>query len=323
MYQKEASCSLTSLRELESRHSNLERVYYVSIDRKTKLNPSNDADALPSRTLSLYQTTSKATTKRFCSVCINGIWSNITTDCTHDSLYYCEREDLSVSGTFIVDYEKQAPVDQNLFEPGKVMVFYDISETTRLCKICVSKGEYAEWSKYAETSLCDIEVAFKNLNSKNVTVGNSCQLKDLHAIEIESNEYVRENIQSSDAKSLIDSDSVNDTSVAIYHRYTVNSMKYCRKCSNGKWEVSLSVCPIEFSVKKCDPARVRGANYFVYTDDGTTLDEEEQKYLVFPAKVTAVYVFGMQKYCKACNDDGTWSSYPQYQLCEAINWKTQ
>lgn len=319
IYQKESSCDLKSLQEIEKQHTHLERVFYVSLDRKTKLNPSNDAN-LPSRTISLYQTSNKSSTKRFCSLCVNGIWSNITADCTDDSLYYCEREDLSVSGTLVVDYEKQAPISQNLFEPGKVMVFYDISETTRLCKICVSKGEYAEWSKYAETSLCDIDVAFKNLNQNNLTIGNSCQLKDLK--DIETDEYIRETIQTSDAKSLIYSEIINDNSVAVYRKSISNSLTYCRKCANGKWERTLNVCSIEFTVKKCDPSRVRGANYFVYTDDGTTLEENEQKYLVFPSKVAAVYVFGMQKYCKVCNDDGTWSSYPQYQICDSINWKT-
>ena len=45
--------------------------------------------------------------------------------------------------------------------------------------------------------------------------------------------------------------------------------------------------------------------------------------MVFPGKVAAVYVFGTQKYCKTCNSDGTWSSYPQFQICESVNWRKE
>ena len=63
--------------------------------------------------------------------------------------------------------------------------------------------------------------------------------------------------------------------------------------------------------------------WFLTLDDGTGLDENEQKFMVFPGKVAAVYVFGTQKYCKTCNSDGTWSSYPQFQICESVNWKKE
>lgn len=263
MYKKESSCEIRHLDEIEENYKNLEKIYYVSFDRKTKLEPSNEDFNLPSRTLSLYHSSSKSETKRYCSICINGIWSNITSDCTNDSLYYCERDNLSVSGTFNIDYEKQAPTSQNLFEPGKVVVYYDISETTRLCKICKNMGEYAEWSRYAETSLCDPEIAFKNLNKKKITPENSCQLKEL--MDAETDEFIRENIQSTDAKILVDSESVNENSIAVYHRNSLNSVKYCLKCISGKWENTYNVCPLFISVKKCDPTKLLGANYFVYT----------------------------------------------------------
>jgi hypothetical protein len=262
MFKKESSCEIRHLKEIEETYKNLDKIYYVSLDRKAKLNLSDEDFIVPSRTLSLYQSSSKSETKRYCSICINGIWSNITSDCTADSLYYCERENLSVSGTFIVDYENQASVSQNLFEPGKVMVYYDISETTRLCKICVSKGEYAEWSKYAETSLCNVEIAFQNLNKKKATPAFSCHLKEL--MDLETDEFIRENIQSPDAKILSDSESVNENSIAVYHRNSLSTVKYCLKCLKGKWENNYNVCPIEFSVKKCDPTKLIGANYFVY-----------------------------------------------------------
>ena len=263
MYKKESSCEISHLDEIEENHKNLEKVFYVSFDRKTKLELSNEDFNLPSRTLSLYHSSSKSETKRYCSICINGIWSNITSECTSDNLYYCERDKLSVSGTFIVDFENQASISQNLFEPGKVMVYYDISETTRLCKICKNMGEYAEWSRYAETSLCDIEIAFKNFYKKKTTAENSCQLKELN--DAETDEFIRENIQSPDAKILVDSESFNENSIAVYHRNSLSNIKYCLRCINGKWENNHQVCPLFISVKKCDPTKLRGANYFVYT----------------------------------------------------------
>lgn len=97
-------------------------------------------------------------------------------------------------------------------------------------------------------------------------------------------------------------------------------LKYCRKCSNGAWEATIRACPIEFGVKKCDPGKLRGVDYFVYSSDGSRVNELDKSLLVFPGKIVAVYQFGVQKYCKVCNDEGIWSSYPQFQLCSLVNW---
>lgn len=101
---------------------------------------------------------------------------------------------------------------------------------------------------------------------------------------------------------------------------TSQTRKYCRRCIEGRWDLEYTLCPIEFTIKKCDPVKIRGVSYFVYVHDGAKLTRDEAVNLVYPGQVAAVYVFGIQRYCKLCNSDGTWSSYPQFQLCNLIKW---
>lgn len=320
LYKNEKSCNMNDLNEIKTHFANLKWVYLVSADRKSKLNPTGDAQ-IPSRALSLYESRIETSTKRFCSICIDGYWSNITSFCTADSLYYCEKEGLSVSGvikTYDRGADKLAPDYQNLFEPGTVMVEYELSETTKICKICVSKGEYAEWSKYAEAKFCDFDTAFEKYKNK-MSLGEPCLLKELRS---ENETLTREAILSYDARTVLSGESIEDQAMIVYYSYNAtDKVKYCRKCASGKWDKTEKVCPQEFTVAKCDPLKIRGYNYFVNANDGSQLTDGEQTKLVFPSKVVAVYVFGSEKYCKACNEDGTWTSYPQYQICEQVKWK--
>lgn len=126
----------------------------------------------------------------------------------------------------------------------------------------------------------------------------------------------------SDAENVITSDTVPEGSVAVY--FTLDpapqSLKYCRSCSNGVWDFIYFACPIEFSFKKCDTTQITGINYLVYANNGSKLTRELTPTYVFPRKIYGVYEFGSQKYCKMCNDDGTWSRFPQNELCDKINW---
>ena len=140
--------------------------------------------------------------------------------------------------------------------------------------------------------------------------------------------YIRENVQNAYATSYIveGEQFAEDGSMAVYktdQTYADLSklkMKYCRRCVNGAWALGLVACPVEFAMRKCDPSRLRGVNYFVYASDGARLNEEDRWQLMAPGRVLAVYEFGVQKYCKTCSEEGVWSSYPQYQLCALVNW---
>jgi hypothetical protein len=158
---------------------------------------------------------------------------------------------------------------------------------------------------------------------------HSCKFNDLESSETKKEVYIRDNIQSRNANLYLTpkkNDLLEEDSMVVYKTNSNQanlariSMKYCRRCVNGSWETDYTPCPIEFALRKCDPNKLRSVNYFVYTNDGSQLNEKEAKYLVLPGKIMAVYEFGTQKYCKACNEDGIWSSYPQYQLCNLVNW---
>lgn len=171
-------------------------------------------------------------------------------------------------------------------------------------------------------------------------------------------EYVRESIQSWNGRSIFDNSSivgspddatVPNLSMSVFGRRrprgsstrqlqqpstnnttTTQSRKFCRRCVDGKWEDVYVPCPVEFSTVKCDPTRLRGVSYFVYTHNGvklttdgiTTTTTTTTTSLVYPGEIAAVYEFGVQKYCKLCNVDGSWSSYPQFQLCDFIKWSS-
>lgn len=329
LYKKETKCNLTDLKIVENQYSTVyTRVLFVSPDRKHSYNPELDAK-IPSRTLSIYQISNSNSSKHYCSICINGIWSEISEQCSTDSsLYFCHKEKLTSESKnilFELNDNSQAQDTQNLFEPGSVMAVYELSETSRICKICEFKEEKAKWSQYAEAYFCSPNEAFSKgfERSQNLLKASlSCRVKDLESIE--DRKYTRQSIQSWDARSLENGEFIAENSVAVYQSNSENpsksNIKWCRKCSKGAWTDNYYACPIEFSINKCDPSKLRGVNYFVYVSDGLRVSEEEKDNLIFPGKVMAIYEFGFQKYCKACNEDGTWTSYPQYQLCNQINW---
>jgi hypothetical protein len=151
-------------------------------------------------------------------------------------------------------------------------------------------------------------------------MGEPCQLKE---VRNENSSLTRENILSYDARTILNGETIEDQARIVYYSFNISDkIKYCRKCENGKWDKEDKMCPQEFTVAKCDPLKIRGYNYFVNANDGSQLTGDEQTKLMFPSKVIAVYVFGSEKYCKACYEDGTWTSYPQYQICEKVQWKS-
>jgi hypothetical protein len=338
LYKKESPCNLTRLRAIESQFENLTRRLIVSPDRKRKLNPVDTA-LMPSRTVSLYYQASNeaAVSNSYCAICVNGVWSNISVQCTLDfTLNYCERDQLdnTTGWQFLLDDGSLAAESQDLFGAGSVMAQYEFSETTRLCKACLRQGREVNWSRYAETYYCNPAIAYfrteltaaSNLYQRRGMT--TCKLKDLKLSELSraasdnnnNNEYTRVSIQTWDGKGTIISDRVDDFSMAVYTSKQ-NEIRWCRKCNGGRWDENYVPCPVEFTINKCDPGRVRSVSYFVYTWDGARLSADEAASLVYPGQVAAVYEFGVQKYCKLCNDDGSWSSYPQFQLCDYINWQ--
>ena len=321
MYKREATCDLANLKTIEEQTTLYEKLYYVSPDRRHRLHPEQDAK-IPSRTLSLYKSKNRAVPRQYCSLCVNGIWSNITSDCTSDSgLYFCERDKLMTFSSELVDEEGPVSITDDLFEPGTVMAVYELSETTKLCKICESLGDAAKWSDYAESGLCDPDIGFfKSRLKAKMFMRKPCEMAALR----DEYEFSRESVQTWDGKHYLVESSVPDSSMAVFKSdsmdLSVAYLKWCRKCNDGNWDANFTICPIEFSLRKCDPLKLRGYDYLVYTNDGSRLSDEEKSELALPGKIAAVYEFGPQRYCKICNEDGTWSSYPQTTVCDKINW---
>lgn len=137
-------------------------------------------------------------------------------------------------------------------------------------------------------------------------------------------DYVMESIQSWDARTLFENGTLHipEYSMSVFSHRRNSTHKFCRRCRRGHWEDIYTPCPIEFSIAKCDPVKLRGVSYFVRVHDGVKLSREETSAstLIYPGQIAAVYEFGVQKYCKLCHADGTWSSYPQFQLCDTIKW---
>lgn len=214
---------MSSLAEIEKTHiEKLDRLYLVSPDLRQKLLPDQEAK-IPSRTLSIYQ--SQASRRRKCSICVDGIWSNISVDCTvNTDLYFCERENLDHNYTSIrLDAGASQELDDSsryrmLFEPGKVIVEYKQSQTVKMCRVCESNGE---WSPFSQPLYCSPVIGFFKMSNRTeldssrdrfgtrglglVSVLRSsksvkpCTVRDLESLELASSvlvgEYIRESIQ--------------------------------------------------------------------------------------------------------------------------------
>lgn len=94
MYRRESPCYLGSLNSIEVAFANATRKLIISADRKRKLNPVENA-SIPSRTLSVYEHENKD----LCSICVNGVWSNISSRCLVNSdVKYCDRDKINNTG---------------------------------------------------------------------------------------------------------------------------------------------------------------------------------------------------------------------------------
>ena len=196
-YQKENSCLLADLKELERSitadfAANSTRILLVSPDRRRRLDPVDDDDLvrLPSRSLSIYSmnssendTINQTNPTKSCSICINGVWTSSEAVCRvlySPNLEFCRREELpDKPDSILLDDDNEAPDSQDLFEPGSVKVVYRLSETTSVCRACLSDGR---WSKFSQSSLCDSKEAFLKPNlSSNDEFENriSCRLSEL------------------------------------------------------------------------------------------------------------------------------------------------
>jgi hypothetical protein len=301
MYAKEMSCSFKVLKTHENMSPFYVRLHVVSVDRKHKLN-ENTGDTIASRSFVVYKKVDdKVSVRNFCRKCVNGVWSDISQDCSNGGLYFCDREKLYGSATFRLPDNRPLATDVDLFEPGSVMAVYEISEVTKLCKKCEPNGE---WSKYAEANLCEVDKAFAEYFAQRANVNTrpkaSCTIKDLD--KDEKSTYSRVGIDTADGKQRISGNHLApDGSIAIYQTIdlTKTVLRWCRKCDDGFWEPNYSACPQIFSITKCDTSKVRGVSYFVRTNDGSKLLEKEKQQLVIPGSVVAVYEFG-DRYCKMC-----------------------
>jgi hypothetical protein len=81
-------------------------------------------NVLQSRSFVVYETRDRISNKHFCRKCINGIWANITTDCSKGGLFFCERDRIFGSSVIKLPNNEQLYDSQNLFEPGTVMVIF-------------------------------------------------------------------------------------------------------------------------------------------------------------------------------------------------------
>ena len=117
-YLKEESCTINSLISAESKTTEFNRLFIVSSDRKRKL----VGNLLQSRSFAVYETRDRISNKHFCRKCINGRWTNITTDCSKGGLFFCERDRIFGSSVIKLPNNDQLYDSQNLFEPGTVMV---------------------------------------------------------------------------------------------------------------------------------------------------------------------------------------------------------
>ena len=295
---KEDPCTLASLVQAESKTKEFSRLFIASSDRKRKL----DGHILTSRSFAIYETKDRISNKHFCRKCINGIWSNITTaDCSKGGLFFCERDRIYGSSVIKLPNNELLSDSQTLFEPGPVMALYEISGTTRLCKICETNGE---WSKYAEPELCNNDKAFwkyyADQTANEAKIRASCLVKELQINDRPG--YTFLSIETSDGKNKITSTMAPDNSIAIYQNSDLDKtiVRWCRICQDGEWQYAYSACPHDFSIQKCDPSKLRGVSYFVFAANGSKLNEKEKTHLVYPGFVVAVYEFGDQRYCKLC-----------------------
>jgi hypothetical protein len=296
-YVREDSCTHSTLSSLEMTTLEFSRLYIVSQDRKRKL----DSEVLPSRSFALYESRDKIPNKHYCRKCMNGQWSNITSDCSKGGLFFCERDQIYGSATLKFPSNEFLNQSQTLFEPGMVMALYEISESTRICKVCEPNGE---WSRYAEAELCSNEKAFWKYyanQADGLKIKSSCPVISLQ--ESDKSGYTRVSIETSDGKSRVVSSSAPDSSIAIYQNSDSDRsiVRWCRICENGNWDIDYTPCPHDFSIQKCDTMKLRGVSYFVRTADGSKLNEKEKSHLVYPGFIVAVYEFGDQRYCKLCN----------------------
>lgn len=119
---KEESCTLNALINAESKTTEFSRLFVVSSDRRRKL----DGSQFQSRSFAVYETRDRISNKHFCRRCVNGLWSNITVNCTKGGLFFCERD--RIFGSSVIKLPNNEPLydSQNLFEPGTVMALYEI-----------------------------------------------------------------------------------------------------------------------------------------------------------------------------------------------------
>ncbi len=256
------------------------------------MNPFQNAK-IPSRSLSIYEVNYSRLKKNYCSICLNGAWTKITEKCSENTnINFCERSKLTYNNgkvlKIIDTHGNKVPDSQEIFEPNSVRAVYVLSETTRLCKMCEEKNNSssADWSRYAETRLCNLPLILEN-KPRIRKFTNSCQIIDLESDNHNNTEYTKETILSWNAKRYLNDDSlstfVEDLSMATFKSKSSSSL-FCRRCSNGKW-ANYTVCPIEFTIKKCDPFLIRGANYFVNKFTGLKLSDSEKNDLVMPGNV--------------------------------------
>lgn len=184
-YRLEQPCRLSELKDIEETSMpNSTRLMLVSPDRRRKLDPIESRSVrVPSRTLSIYSRENQTQTKS-CSICLNGVWTWSESVCRQiyaNDLEFCQRDEIDdAQSVFILENGSEAALSQSLFEPGSVKVVYRLSETTKVCRACLSDGK---WTKFAQSSICDSKHAFESKTRTSVlpelTNKTACPVKDL------------------------------------------------------------------------------------------------------------------------------------------------
>ena len=227
-----------------------------------------------------------------------------------------------------------------------------------VCRTCAWNGERAEWSRYASASQCGSKrrimasLGTDTPSQQEEEEEDNGGEEELCISEPPRNDanYSLESIQTTDARRYLSEPAKSNTSaststpfvaypsgsVAVYKRNGGGGVKWCRRCSMmsaasgeasgssvGQWEAELTPCLMRHAVSKCRLRDARSPDFFVRTRDTLRLDEDDVdlgEQLVFPAEVMAVYEFGAVRYCKMCHSNGTWSAYPDRDVCKMIKW---
>ena len=272
------------------------------------------------QSVAVYELLSDKSKKR-CRTCRPNGWSVAETCRT----IRCDRDVLKGQPILQLTYSKKASSDHKLFLPGEAIAVFKYS-SDKLCKACQIDGE---WSKFAETELCQELMALKSSKS-------GCKYENLKQIEYKQLAYVRIRLESPDGltkinEKYIEKNELPANTVVVYQRYLMNlpnqmyrmfasfkkyklstpfTKKFCRYCDDGIWSEIESCVSLN-----CDKDLLTGNPDLMLTD--TEKEPIERQNLFKPFSVIAMSKFGDDRFCKQCHENGEWSKYSMSELCKS------